>query len=68
MSVSTYQEVSAAGQGATEIRRFSNLALSALISTILLIMVGSIVLLEGVLRWLPPERWPWLQRVMGEQS
>ena len=32
------------------------------------IMVGSIVLLEGVLRWLPPERWPWLQRVMGEQS
>lgn len=32
------------------------------------IMVGSIVLLEGVLRWLPSERWPWLQRVMGEQS
>lgn len=32
------------------------------------IMVGSIVLLESVLRWLPPEQWPWLQRLMGEQS
>lgn len=47
MSVSTYQEASASGSGATVIRRFSNLALSTLISTILLIMVGSIVRVTG---------------------
>jgi heme A synthase len=47
MSVSTYQKESTAEQGNTEIRRFSNLALSALISTILLIMVGSIVRVTG---------------------
>jgi heme A synthase len=47
MSVSTYQEASASGSGATAIRRFSNLALSTLISTILLIMVGSIVRVTG---------------------
>jgi heme A synthase len=47
MSVSTYQEAPVAGKGATEIRRFSNLALSALVSTILLIMVGGIVRVTG---------------------
>lgn len=29
------------------------------------IMAGSIVLLEIVLRWLPPERWTWLTRLTG---
>jgi len=47
MSVSTYQKKSAAVQDNANIRRFSNLALSALISTILLIMVGSIVRVTG---------------------
>ncbi|MGD8586066.1 MAG: COX15/CtaA family protein [Chloroflexota bacterium] len=47
MRVSTYQEVSASEKSASAIRRFSNLALSALISTILLIMVGSIVRVTG---------------------
>lgn len=46
MTVSTYREVSASEEDAA-IRRFSNLALSALISTILLIMVGSIVRVTG---------------------
>ena len=47
MSVSTYQEASATDKGTSAVRRFSNLALSALISTILLIMVGSIVRVTG---------------------
>jgi heme A synthase len=47
MSVSPNQEVPEPDQGAVAIRRFSNLALSALISTILLIMVGSIVRVTG---------------------
>lgn len=47
MSVSTYQEASESEKGASTIRRFSNLALSALISTVLLIMVGSIVRVTG---------------------
>jgi heme A synthase len=47
MSVSTYQEISTSEKDAPAIRRFSNLALSALISTILLIMVGSYVRVTG---------------------
>jgi cation-transporting ATPase E len=30
------------------------------------IMVGSIVLLEMVLRWLPPQQWGWLTRLTGD--
>ena len=47
MQVSLHQDALATEQGATALRRFSNLALSALISTILLIMVGSIVRVTG---------------------
>jgi heme A synthase len=47
MNASTYQDVSTSEKGASAIRRFSTLALSALISTILLIMVGSIVRVTG---------------------
>jgi heme A synthase len=47
MSVSTYREVTAAEKDTPAIRRFANLALTALISTILLIMVGSIVRVTG---------------------
>jgi heme A synthase len=47
MSVSTYQEAASSANGSRAIRRFSNLALSALISTIVLIMVGSIVRVTG---------------------
>jgi heme A synthase len=47
MQVSLYQDAAATEKGASALRRFSNLALSALISTILLIMVGSIVRVTG---------------------
>ncbi len=47
MQVSLKQNESAIAEGASSLRRFSNLALSALISTILLIMVGSIVRVTG---------------------
>ncbi len=47
MRVSAYQEVTATEKGAASLRLFANLALSALISTILLIMVGSIVRVTG---------------------
>jgi heme A synthase len=47
MQVSLYHDASATEKGASALRRFSNLALSALISTILLIMVGSIVRVTG---------------------
>lgn len=47
MQVSLNQNESAIEERASTLRRFSNLALSALISTILLIMVGSIVRVTG---------------------
>jgi len=30
------------------------------------IMVGSVVLLETLLRWLPPQKWAWLTRLVGD--
>ncbi len=47
MSVSTYQPVQTNEKDASALRAFSTLALTALISTILLIMVGSIVRVTG---------------------
>ena len=38
------------------------------VAVVAAIMIGSIVLLEAVLRWLPPERWSWLQRVIGDEG
>ena len=47
MSVSVYQETPTSEKAASALRLFSNLALSALICTVLLIMVGSIVRVTG---------------------
>lgn len=36
------------------------------VAVVAAIMVGSVVLLETVLRWLPPQRWAWLTRMTGD--
>lgn len=47
MNITSYEQAAAAERAATALRTFSTLSLTALISTILLIMVGSIVRVTG---------------------